>query len=962
MKKILTIVCFFMLFTAKAQLLTWSPNFVQETSSNVEITCDATYGSQGLLNYTPTSDVYVHIGCITSLSTSPSDWKYSKFTWATTNVAANCTYLGTNKWKYTITGGLRTFFGISNASEKILKIAILFRNGAGSKVQRNGDGSDMYITVYEAGLNVRIDTPFRQPYYIPIAENANWLLGNSLQMAANSSELATLKLYFNGIQVANSSNATTISNTQTITTSGNNQIIAEAANTNGTKRDTFNFFVASSVVVADPPTGLKEGVTYETGDTSCYILLYAPNKTSVSLIGDFNNWTQTTTHQLKRSVDGKYFWIRLTGLTSGVEYAYQFIIDGTLKVADYNTEKVLDPWNDSYISTTTYPNLKPYPTGKTTGIVSVLQTAKPNYSFTASSYVRPDKKNLAIYELLVRDFVAASNWKTLTDTLAYLKRLGINAIELMPVNEFEGNLSWGYNPSFYFSPDKYYGTEIAFKTFIDSCHKKGMAVIMDIAMNHSFGNSPMVQMYWDATNNIPAANNPWFNQNATHPYSVGYDFNHESLATKSFVDRVVEHWLTKYKIDGFRWDLSKGFTQTNNPNNVAAWGNYDASRVAIWKRIYDKMQSISSGSYCILEHFADNSEEVELSNYGMLLWGNTNYNFNQATMGFSSGWDFQSGIATARGWSNPHLVTYQESHDEERLMYKNLQFGNSNGSYNVRDLTTALKRNEMAAAFWAMIPGPKMMWQFGEVGYDYSINTCADGITINNNCRLDNKPIRWDYYTNANRKSLYDVYSALLRLKITPAYQSTFISNNITYSLSSGFKWMVINEANLRVMVIGNFDVTAQTGSVTFPIAGTWYSYLTSATITATGTTQSITLQPGEYYVYTDRNVSGTVVTPVINVNNTISKAFLKVYPNPIITSSIVDFELNETANISIDILDINGRIIENIFKGMKAKGKYKLPLPSSLQKNKNSGVYFIQLIENGKRKVEKIILLNNQY
>ena len=89
--------------------------------------------------------------------------------------------------------------------------------------------------------------------------------------------------------------------------------------------------------------------------------------------------------------------------------------------------------------------------------------------------------------------------------------MGINAIEMMPVNEFEGNLSWGYNPDYYFAPDKYYGPANNMKQFVDNCHKKGIAVIMDIALNHSFGQAPMVQLYWDAVNSRPAANNPWFN-------------------------------------------------------------------------------------------------------------------------------------------------------------------------------------------------------------------------------------------------------------------------------------------------------------------------------------------------------------------------------------------------------------------------------------------------------------------
>ena len=432
------------------------------------------------------------------------------------------------------------------------------------------------------------------------------------------------------------------------------------------------------------PTGIKDGINYETDPTAVTLVLYAPGKTTISVLGDFNNWTETLIHQMNRTPDGKYFWLRITGLTSGQEYAYQYLIDGTLKVADYNAEKVLDPWNDQYIPTTTYPSLKPYPIGLTTGIVSVFQTNKTPYTWQYT-LTRPNKKNLMIYEMLVRDFVSNKNYQTIKDSIQYLKNLGVNTIELMPVMEFEGNNSWGYNPAFFFAPDKYYGTETALKQLIDECHKNGIAVVLDIAMNHAFGSCPMVQMYWDGVNNKPSTSNPWFNPDAKHPFNVGYDFNHESQATKDFVDRVVTHWLANYNVDGFRWDLSKGFTQTNSGTDVGLWGNYDASRVAIWKRIYNKMQAVSPNSYCILEHFAADNEEIELSTYGMLLWGNSNYNFNQASMGYSTDWDFSRAIHTNRSWTTPHLITYAESHDEERLMYKNINNGNVNGSYNIKD-------------------------------------------------------------------------------------------------------------------------------------------------------------------------------------------------------------------------------------------------------------------------------------
>ena len=127
-----------------------------------------------------------------------------------------------------------------------------------------------------------------------------------------------------------------------------------------------------------------------------------------------------------------------------------------------------------------------------------------------------------IYELLIRDFTAAHTFAVLSDTIDYLKRLGINAIELMPVMEFEGNSSWGYNPDYLFAVDKYYGPKNELKHFIEVAHSKGIAVILDIVCNHQFGQSPLVKLYWDGS--APAANSPWFNQVPKHPYNVGFRF------------------------------------------------------------------------------------------------------------------------------------------------------------------------------------------------------------------------------------------------------------------------------------------------------------------------------------------------------------------------------------------------------------------------------------------------------
>ena len=888
MKKILTFIALVIAFSAKSQLLVGSNGttpFLSDSALFWSITVDGTYGNKALSGYT--GGVYVHMGAITNKSVSSSDWKYVNTVWGdtTSKTALKTASAGTNKWALTVVGQtLRSTFGITDATEKIIKVAILFRNGTGTIVQRNADGSDMYVNVYDtSNLHTRIQIPMSQPMYSPLPEPMSKAVGDALPITAYASKSSRMTIYYNGVQVAKSTaNGYSLTASPTINVPGNQQIIV--TDTLGgsvkTASDTFNFVVVSANTILPLPSGVSEGINYEPGDTSVTMVLYAPNKKNCFIVGDFtNNFQQLAKYQMNRTPDSSHYWIRITGLTPGVEYGYQYILDGTLKVADYNCEKILDPWNDKYIYANTYPNLKPYPTAYTTGIVSVLQTAKPQYNWNVTNFSRPDKRNLVIYELLVRDFLdtAHSNWQTLKDTLSYLKTLGVNAIELMPFNEFDGNNSWGYNPSFYFAPDKAYGTELALKAFIDECHKNGIAVIQDLVMNHSWGSSPMVQMYFNTAAGTPAANSPWFNVTPTHDFNVGYQFNHQQQATKDFVDRVVNHWLTNYHVDGFRWDLSKGFTQTNTVGNITAWAAYDQSRVDTWNRIYAKMQSISPYSFCILEHFADNSEESVLANAGMMPWGNMSSQYQQCTMGWSTNWDLSNGIAANRGgWNNPYLVSYAESHDQERLQYDNEKNGNGTGGYSAKNVATGLQRDAAAAAMLLMAPGPKMIWEFGELGYDTSLNHCSSGATVAGSCNTDPKPPMWNYTTDPNRKALHDVYAKLMNLRTSPNYQSTFTTGTIAgnYNLTGLVKQMKLWDANLSVETFANFDVATQTAAIGFPSNGTWYCYVGTTTnyntINVSGYSYTFTLQPGEFYVFTSApvkltnnvSISGNLVTP----------------------------------------------------------------------------------------------------
>jgi 1,4-alpha-glucan branching enzyme len=821
--------------TSAGGLVTFSPEFPTDDAP-VTLTFDPSKGNGGLNGFT--GDVFLHTGVITNLSTGPGNWKYVKAgSFNEANPATKMTYFN---GKYTFTLSPRAFYQVP-AGEKILKIALLFRNADGSKVGRNKDNSDIYIPVFDAGtLNVRFNFPEFEPYYTPAPVITAKLVGDEITVSAISSKTANLTLSLNGTSFATSSNSTKIAGKVKITQDGIQLIKITATDGGASSEDTFSFLISGTPETVALPAGAKDGVTFINNGTSAILNLTAPGKDNVYVIGDFNDWKPDSKYFMKRTPDLKRWWIQIDNLDPSKEYAYQYLVDGALRIADPYTEKVLDPNHDSSIPSATYPALKAYPTGKTTGNVSELQANQATYNWSNTAFNRPDKKNLVIYELHLRDFIAARNYSTLVDTLNYLSNLGVNAIELMPVNEFEGNSSWGYNPSFYFTADKYYGTKNALKNLIDECHKRGIAVILDMVLNHSFGQSPMVQLYFNSATGKPAANSPWFNPDPKHPFNVGYDFNHESAETKYFSKKVMEFWIKEYKIDGYRFDLSKGFTQKNSGDNADLMGQYDASRIAIWNDYNNFIKSIDPNAYVILEHFGSTAEEKELSNAGMMLWNNINHSMNQATMGYLSDSDFSWGFYTSHDFTQPYnLVTYMESHDEERLMFKNLTSGNSSDSYTIRDLATALKRQEMAAAFFFAIPGPKMIWQFGELGYDKSINE---------NGRVGEKPILWNYNTG-ERRDLYKVYSKLINMKIK---NPIFTSTDFSKSLNGIVKYIQLKSATTNVVVLGNFDVTSRPATITFPAGGTWYEQLTGESINVPGGAYSATLAPGEYHVYSN--------------------------------------------------------------------------------------------------------------
>ncbi|MCD8182660.1 MAG: alpha-amylase [Bacteroides sp.] len=577
-------------------------------------------------------------------------------------------------------------------------------------------------------------------------------------------------------------------------------------------------FVPGEIKTAALPGGVVEGINIVDNSTVT-LVLYDKDKNGnhkdfAYVVGDFNDWTLSNDEnsQMHRDDTSGCWWLTLKGLDASKEYAFQYYV-GTkasevIRLADAYTEKILDPDNDKYISASTYNESMTYPEGGR-GIVSTFKIQKDNYNWKVNDFKITNPEQLVIYELHLRDFTASGDLAGAQGRLPYLKSMGVNAIELMPVQEFDGNDSWGYNPCFFFAMDKVYGTKTMYKQFIDACHEAGIAVIFDVVYNHATGNSPFAKLYLDGDKT--ASNNPYFNVDAPHPYSVFHDFNHESELVRKFVKRNLQFLLNEYKIDGFRFDLTKGFTQQKSTESTAS--NYDASRIAILKDYNAAIKETKSDVYVILEHFCEVKEEEELAADGMHLWRNLNGAYCQSAMGCSVNSSFSELYEKTPAW-----VGFMESHDEERMGYK--QIASGEGELKT-DLTARMNQLALNTTFFLTVPGPKMIWQFGEQGYD---------VSIEENGRTGRKPLHWEYLDQADRKKLHDVYASLIKLRNDHPELfagSAFLEWKVGVAdWNDGRSLLVESITGEKLVVVGNF--TQGTVDVAFPsTTGNWNNYFT---------------------------------------------------------------------------------------------------------------------------------------
>jgi pullulanase/glycogen debranching enzyme len=923
MKKI-TLLILFIPFLGFSQVTITPSTF--EITESITISIDANSSLTDCNGFNNPTKIYMHSG----VGTETNAWETSVVgNWGSDDGVGEMTLnASNNRWEITIIP--KTYYSLTDEqATSITNMGMVFRNAAGVQEMKDNGCNDFIFNV--GSFQLTLNSPLSSITVLNSGEN--------LSINATTSLTADFSLKANNTIIDQVSNSTAYSFSPTV--NQNTTYILEATNNGETKSVTFQAIVNPTVSEAAVPSGMKDGINLNPSDnTKATLVFYAPGKEFIHVIGSFNNWQIDDAYLLKKDSAENRFWIELTGLTSQTDYSYQYIIDADLRVADPYSTVILSEYNDQYINATTYPNLPSYPSGKTNHAVTLLRTGDAAYVWQTTNFQKPAKTDLVIYEILIRDFDALHSYDAVKARLDYLQNLGINAIEFMPVMEFDGNESWGYNPSFHMALDKYYGNTTSFKQFIDECHRRGIAVIIDVAFNHASGQNPYYRM-WNTDNGgyqgQASADSPFFNQTATHSYSVFNDFNHSKQATKEYVKRVSQYWIDEYKIDGFRWDLTKGFTQ-NCTGNEGCTGSYQADRVAVLKEYADDQWEIDPNFYIIFEHLGGNTEETEWVNYrlnegkGIMMWGNHNNSYNQATMGFNTDSDFSWISYKNRGWSVPANVSYMESHDEERLMYKNLQFGNSSGSYNIKTLDTALDREELAGAFFFTVPGPKMIWQFGELGYD---------ISINQNGRTGNKPILWSYFDDQNRRDIHNTWNQLIQLKLK---YDIFETSDFTLDVANtnGLKKIQLTDLTSTeiqyINIIGNFGITTQNINPQFQTTGTWYNLLNNnETINVDNTNSLISLAPGEFKVYGNK--------PAILSNENLFLSDVVIYPNPVSSS----FRINIVTN-NVVLFDVNGKKVKEF------SGDFNLDTVFSIEGIKK-GFYLLKASNKEGKTFQKLII-----
>ncbi|MEQ8752366.1 MAG: alpha-amylase family glycosyl hydrolase [Coleofasciculus sp. G1-WW12-02] len=539
--------------------------------------------------------------------------------------------------------------------------------------------------------------------------------------------------------------------------------------------------------------------------------LLAPYNKKAALIGSFSDW-----QEISMEKDENGYFCTNVDLEDGV-YHYKF------RVQSKSWSNEPDEWVeiiDPYVTELT-PDTK-------NGVVRIKggERIVDTYVWQNDDKPLPANHELVIYELLVSDFYHSEGdtekrgqYQDVIAKLDYLQELGINAIELMPVNEAPGEYNWGYTPSYFFAPQPNYGSTEDLKQLIDECHGRGIRVILDQLYNHSSEESPLLQIDRDY----------WYYHDRHHPddpfyWGPEFDYNHydehrDAIPARDFMKAVVRFWIQEYHIDGIRYDALKQLDNRDFLNELI-----EETKNAVFSKPF----------YNIGEHIPENPDLISPNGPMDGCWHDNFYHqiiphllgdeFNleqlkQALEPKQQG--YPEGITKA--------IIYLSNHDQKRLM---LQLG----EHSILD-DAAFKRAKLGAVLLMTSVGAPMLWMGEEFGEGTDINVDEK-----------NQQLEWSLLENDRNSGLFEYYKGLIALRQqNPALQTGNLKFFHDSSDGKVFAYERWNDQGSRVFVVVNFSEQYLEGYQVpdIPENGTWHEWTRDYDVQAED--NQLTIDVGEY-------------------------------------------------------------------------------------------------------------------
>ncbi len=876
----------------KAEVFTTSAVPLQQSSQNVKIIFNAQ--ESGVAGLISASELYAHIGVVLQGSSS---WSHVKTGWSENTEANRFVKNSDGLWELSI-GDINTYFGIATG-EVVSKIAVIARTANGSSQTK-----DYFLDVADEG------------YAMNFSYNVDNLVisgPTTITFSLSATQSSTLSIKVDGQVIEQASNSTSISKSYNFSTEGKfYEVVATASNGSETLTETVTVAYPTASSQENYPGGVPQMGAVKQADGSVIFCIAAPNKKSVIIVPSWDNYQTLNKNVMKyQDYDGyRYFWTKISGLNNDEYYPYYYLVDGTIKVADPYAKLMLDPnsdkWMPSGIWGETMPEY-PYDIMDDT-MLAVYRGDIDDYKWddATTNFQIPNHTSMTVYEILLRDFTGDGSdsngkhygtFRTAQPKIQYLADLGVNVVEIMPVMEFNGNSSWGYNTNGYMALDKVYGSPTDMKNFIAECHRHGIAVVLDIVFNQSDGLHPWYQMY-------SSGSNPFYNATAPHDYSVLNDFNQDYALVEQHWKDVIRYWMEAYKVDGFRFDLVKGLG--DNSSYGSGTDSYNKSRVDRMKRLNDVIVSINPNAIHINELLGVNNEENENAKNGEMGWNNVNYGAGQYAQGTADSSDATKNFyASNMGKTVGGTVDYAESHDEMRIAYKIKQYGDYSVKYSsTTPKKTAIQRLGSVAAQMLVSPGAKMIWEFGEVA--------ADDMQGSDTEKLRAIAPKWDDFNNEARAALYENYKQLcwLRKNNSELFDGTasYSNSGFTASLTSARYIRLVNGTK-EVIAVFNPNVSGSNVTLNVPvqyISNSSNQLITAAygfepTITVNNSMASISIPPHCFAVYANADVTEVEgVSDDLNANKVM------------VTGGNGCIEINGEYN-SVHVYDLQGRQLSSL-------------------------------------------------